>query len=128
MAEPLREVKPGDPITAAWANSLVKFIKQSLKISVASPLQLSQGPHGVHIHMARPQEDKLIELTEDLSSGGSATADRLLWNGTDWTSTGAEEITVYDSIGGSRDGASGDRGWAFFSRESGRWELKALGC
>ncbi len=128
MAEPLREVQPGEPITALWANALVAWIRRALKITVAAPLQLSQGPHGTHISIATTQEDKLIELTAALASGGSATAKRLLWDGTDWTLTGAEEITLHDSVGGSRDGASGDRGWAFFSRESGRWELKTLGC
>jgi len=128
MAELPREVQPGEPITAAWANSLVRFIRQVGEITVGYPLQLSRGSHGSHISMPPIVFDHLIELTEALSSGSNADAKLLTWDGTNWTTTGAKTIKVYDSVGGSRDGASGDRGWAFFSGESARWELKVLGC
>lgn len=128
MAEQLREVQPGEPVTAHWANGLLQWIQRALKISVAFPLEMQQGEHGTHIRLAYVQEDKLIELTEDLSAGGSAMAKRLIFDEGDWVDMSTAEIEVFDSVGGSRDGASGDRGWAFYSRDSGRWELKVLGC
>lgn len=128
MAELPREVSPGEAITAEWANQLVAAIRQQANLTVAAPLQMSHGAHGTHLSMQGPFDLILVELQEALSSGSSADAYRLVWDGSDWTTTGADTIEVFDSVGGSRDGASGDRGYAFFNRRSGQYELLVLGC
>ena len=128
MAERPKEVAPGDPITAEGYNQLIRWVAQQNNLTVAFPLDMSSGSHGNHIAMKGPYEPFAIELQEALTSGSSADAYRLKWTGSDWTTTGADTIEVHDTVAGSRAGESGDRGWAFFCRLNGRFELIVLGC
>ena len=61
-----------------------------------------------------------FELLEDLVPGGSASAVLVRWNGKGYM-RGHEEVVLHDFIGGH--GNRGDRGYAFQSPESGRWEV-----
>ncbi len=124
--ETIPEVRSGEPITAAWANALVRAIRRALRVTVAYPLELQQGQHGTHVRLAHQSEPRLFELSDTLSAGSSAPAGRLRFDASDWTTSGETE-TLYDSLG-TFSGTSGDRAWAFFSRESGRWEILQLEC
>lgn len=127
MVEELREVRPGEPVTAAWANAVLRGVRQALRLTVAAPLQMQRGSSGVHLSLALWPRWELCELTADLSAGSSATAHRKTFDGTDWIDAVVEEIEVFDSIG-DKIGSEGDRLWAFFSTASGRWEIVQLAC
>lgn len=74
---------------------------------------------------------EVFELTASLSAGGSATADRLIWDGNSWEPVDASdplpELTVYDATD-SISGSSGDIGVAFFHGQSGLWVILQLAC
>jgi hypothetical protein len=113
-------------------------------ISVAPPLVLSRTAAGAHLSANVPPCMALVEMTGAMSVGQTGGSDDDSLSGTARIVTylrsdntyqapsGQPEITVYYSIG-RRDGggtpvgppplASGDRGWAFFNAQSGRWEL-----
>lgn len=61
-----------------------------------------------------------FQLLEDLLPMGSAKAVLLRWNGKEYVA-GSEQIEVYDFVGGH--GCKHDRGYAFLSPESNRWEV-----
>jgi len=65
---------------------------------------------------------RLFELIEPLEAGRSAKARLLKWDGTRYAPTG-EEITVHDFAGSH--GTAHDRGYAFQSDQSKRWEVLA---
>lgn len=62
---------------------------------------------------------QLFELAEDLSPMGVANAWLLKWNGTSYVRT-TKKIELYEFV--KQYGHKGDRGYAFFSQESNRWE------
>lgn len=61
-----------------------------------------------------------FELLENLRSAESAQAVLLVWNGRYYART-KQVIEVFDFVG--QHGCRGDRGYAFLSPESGRWEV-----
>jgi hypothetical protein len=61
-----------------------------------------------------------FELLEDLSSGRSARAVLLEWNGDTYVRS-KQVIVLHDFVG--QHGDRGDRGYAFHSPESQRWEV-----
>lgn len=79
--------------------------------------------------LVRPAlESARFQLSGTLSGGGSATASTVEWNGSSWGAT-TSILTVYDGLG-SFSGGNGDRGWATFWPDSGRWEIQQMdnGC
>ncbi|HWA97645.1 MAG TPA: hypothetical protein VG713_04110 [Pirellulales bacterium] len=60
-----------------------------------------------------------FELLEALPPGRTARAVLLKWDGHKYVRT-AEVIELHDFVGGH--GERGDRGYGFYSQESGRWE------
>jgi hypothetical protein len=60
-----------------------------------------------------------FELLENLGAGRSARAVLLKWNGQRYAPSG-EKIEIHEFVG--THGDKGDRGYAFFSEESNRWE------
>ena len=60
-----------------------------------------------------------FELLEDLSSGRSARAVLLEWNGRQYVRS-KQIVELYDFVGVHGD--RGDRGYMFYSPESQRWE------
>jgi hypothetical protein len=63
---------------------------------------------------------KQFELLEDLRPGDRARAVLMTWNGQRYVRS-HETIEVIDFVG--QHGNAGDRGYAFLSPESGRWEV-----
>lgn len=124
---PLEEVRPGETITAAWANTLVRAVRQALRVSVAAPLRAQRDATGLHLSLATWPQWELCELTEELSAGGSASAVRKVFDSGIWIDAVSDEIVVHDSLG-DKNGVAGDRLWAFFSPKSGRWEIVQLAC
>lgn len=61
-----------------------------------------------------------FELLDDLREGDSAPAVLLSWNGKRYIRT-EEKVQVHDFVG--QRGHRGDRGYAFLSTESGKWEV-----
>lgn len=61
-----------------------------------------------------------FELLENLKPGESAQAVLLGWNGGRYVPT-QDRVVVFDFVG--QHGARGDRGYGFYSPESGRWEV-----
>jgi len=60
-----------------------------------------------------------FELLEDLGAGRSARAVLLKWNGKRYAPSG-EQVQIFEFVGSHGD--KGDRGYAFYSEESERWE------
>lgn len=125
----LREVKPGEPVSAEVFNEMVRTLKALMGMSVAPPLQLHKDSTGWRIGLNGWPHPELIELTEDLAAGGEADAKILNYDrsGGDWSDTNAQTVTIHDSIG-SLTGSSGDHVWVIFSPKSGRWEAIQLPC
>lgn len=116
----------------------------SAAVSVAPPLVMSRTGAGLHLSANVPPCLALVELTGAMSVGATGGADDDALSGTARivrysradnvyaAPAGEPEIVVYYSVG-PRDGsgvplgpaplAEGDRGWAFFNAQSGRWEL-----
>ena len=65
---------------------------------------------------------RLFELIEPLEASRSAKARLLKWDGARYIATG-EEITVHDFAGSH--GTAQDRGYAFLSDQSKKWEVLA---
>lgn len=124
---PLDEVRPGETITAAWANAVVRAVQRTLRVTVAAPLQAHQDATGLHLSLGAWPQWELCELTEELSAGGSAAAKRKVFQGGDWVDVLSGQVVVYDSLG-DKNGVAGDRLWAFFSPKSCRWEIVQLAC
>ena len=100
----LPEVKPGDAITARWANAITQICRRVLRITVAPPLQAHIGPSGIHLSLASqpagvnlvqfvivatpdaaPWIDDEVEQTDDLRAGilrrgGKVYATRREWD------------------------------------------------
>lgn len=96
------------------------------RLTASYPLLLTEDASGVHLSLARWPEPELCELTETLSAGGDAEAERLTFEETQWHGGGGM-IRVHDSLG-DKNGEVGDRLWVIFSRKSGRWEVVQLEC
>lgn len=121
------EVRSGEPVSAAWANSLQRAIRRGGELTVAPPLKLQRGATGVHLSIGGLPQWDLCELNEGLEAGSSAAAKRLTFDGIEWVDAASQEVVVYDSIG-DKSGEIGDRLWAFFSAKSGRWEIVQIAC
>ncbi len=113
-------------------------------ISVAPPLVLLRTATGAHLSANVPPCMTLVEMTGAMAVGQTGGVDDDALSGTARFVTylrsdnaydapaGQPEITVYHSLG-RRNGsgtpigppplAAGERGWAFFNAQSGRWEL-----
>ena len=61
-----------------------------------------------------------FELLSDLPPRGDAKAVLLEWNGKEYVKS-ATEVTVYEFV--KQHGRTGDRGYAFHSEASDRWEV-----
>ena len=61
-----------------------------------------------------------FELLEDLNSGRTAQATLLEWNGKNYVRS-KQVVTLHDFVG--LHGDRGDRGYAFYSPESEKWEV-----
>jgi hypothetical protein len=127
MTSRLRRVEPGEPITAATFNALVDALNQALRITAAFPVEARRHPGGTHISLAFTEREALVELTSSLSSGGSATARILHFDGDDWIDADSDTIEVHDAIG-SLEGNPGDKALVRFHRQSGRWLVWQLQC
>jgi hypothetical protein len=112
-------------------------------ISVAPPLVLSRTAAGTHLSANVPPCMVLVEMTGTMSVGQTGGTDDDALSGTASVvayhrgdnayaaATELAEITVYYSLGRQASGtpvgppplATGERGWAFFNAQSGRWEL-----
>lgn len=127
-------LKAGDKISERWIAKLVRSIWISLGLSVAWPLNLVRvAGVGARISLAWYFELVLFELSGTLNKGSSAQATRLVWNvqssryEVPASVADTDRMTVYDMLG-TFTGSAGDRGYAFFSRTSGRWEIVQLEC
>jgi hypothetical protein len=125
----LDRIAPGEPISAEWANALLAEIERLRRWSVGAPLRMVAGEAGIALSATRESEPQLIELLGALAAGGSAAAKRLHWSeaANDFLDLDAANITVFDALG-TFVGGAGDRGYAFFNRGSGRWEILQLAC
>lgn len=125
----LERIRPGQPISAEWANALLAELERLRRWSVGPPLRMVAGQSGVGLAASREAEPQLIELLGALAAGGSAPAKRLLWSESSaaMVDLDAANITVFDALG-TFVGGAGDRGYAFFNRAAGRWELLQLAC
>lgn len=125
----LDRIRPGEPISAEWANAVLAELERLRRWAVGAPLRMSAGEAGASLALPRESEPQMIELLGALAAGGSATAKRLRWSESmaAFVDLDAANITVFDALG-TFVGGVGDRGYAFFNRGSGRWELLQLAC
>jgi|GEM_PF-1316073 len=109
-----QSVRPGQSITADWANSLVAKIA-SLEGQI-SALQTALRDSLYH------RLDAVVELTNDLSMGGSANAKVLRRDGdlNTWKDAATREITVYDAVG-NIEAKAGERFIARYLKQQGIW-------
>jgi hypothetical protein len=99
---------------------------QRWPITSSFPIEVRRHAGGVHLSLAYTDRDAVIELTSQLSAGGSARA-KVLWLDGAWKEAESEELTVYDVIG-TMEGDPGDKALAKFHRQSGRWLVWQLQC
>lgn len=129
----LEPIPAGQPIRASWIARLVALVVRGLKLSAAFPLRWQQDESGAHLALAWWFELKPFELVGPLGKGSQAPALLLEWDRTSEqyrlpAAPGmSDRLTVYDMVG-TFTGRAGDRGYAFFSRTSGRWEIVQLEC
>ncbi|MBX3411565.1 MAG: hypothetical protein KF708_02515 [Pirellulales bacterium] len=123
----LEEVRAGEPITAEWANTLVRAVRQMQRVSAAAPLRCQVDSSGLHLSLTSWPRWELCELTTELSAGSSAKAVPLVFVNSLWTHLGGCEFDVFDSLG-DKNGLVGDRLWAYYSPKSLRWEIVQLAC
>jgi hypothetical protein len=123
----LEEVRAGEPITAEWANALVRAVRRMQRVSVAAPLRAKIDATGLHLSLATWPRWELCELTEELSAGGQAMAVQLAFTDSAWTVVEGCEVLVFDSLG-DKNGLPGDRLWVYYCPKSARWEIVQLAC
>lgn len=107
-------VTKGQPVTADWANSLVTALQRAIG-------EIDRLKAQVDIALAQ-RLDAVVELTSDLSMGGSANA-KVLYRDTEantWKDGATHEITIYDAVG-NIEARAGDRFIAKFIRQQGIW-------
>lgn len=106
----LKRVAKGERVTADWANSIVDVVSQ-VRDAVA------------RVERALYERvEALVELTSDLSMGGSANA-KVLWRDGDpntWKDGATHEITIYDAVG-KLEAVAGDRFIARYMKQPGIW-------
>ncbi len=124
-----REVAPGQPVTASWANALVQAVRRALRVSASAPLEARADATGINLSLSTWPRWELCELTTTLSAGGQAQARLKTYSfaTSSWVNLGSEEITIHDSLG-DKNGAVGRRAWINFSPVSDRWEVIQLQC
>jgi len=141
---PLNRLTDDQPVTPQAFNALVAAIEPLLSTTVASPLQMQHHDGGVHWSLAALPETRLFELKTDLAIGStdsvsddvpSATARHVHYrrsNNTYGETTHLKDVTLYDvavlrDTGGNPiktpSLGTGDRVWALFNAQSGRWEM-----
>lgn len=125
----LREVSAGEPITADWANGLVRALRRALRITAAAPLEVRSDAGGVNLSLASWPRWELCELTTALHAGGEAQARLQTFDFSTgaWIDLDADEVTIHDSLG-DKHGSLGQRAWIHFSPVSARWEVLQLQC
>lgn len=114
-------------MTADWANTLVDAVRALSRWSASFPLELSTGPSGYRLRLAREIKIEIFELAEDLTSGSTASANILWYDGSLWSQADTHAITVADPLG-TYEGTTGDRGIALFHNQSGLWSILQLQC
>jgi hypothetical protein len=129
MSFEFREVLSGEPVTASWANALVRTIGRALKVTAAAPLEARADNSGISLSLSSWPRWELCELTTSLSAGGNAQArfKTFDFGATAWIDLSAEEVTIFDSLG-DKNAAVGRRAWIYFSPVSARWEVIQLQC
>jgi hypothetical protein len=129
MSFEFQEVAPGQPVTASWANSLVRAVRRALNVSAASPLEARADDSGISLSLSTWPRWELCELSTTLSAGGQAQARLQTFDfaTSDWIDLSAEEVSVHDSLG-DKNGAVGRRAWIYYSPVSARWEVIQLQC
>ncbi len=123
----LHRVRPGDPVTARAFNALVDAVRPLGRMTATPPLSVSRDAAGVRIALAWVPRWEVVELTESLSTGGTASAKIKWYDGNDWVDAGLEPITVVDALG-TFEGAASDRAIAFFHQQSGLWVVVQVVC
>ncbi|MCH8923733.1 MAG: hypothetical protein IIA67_11385 [Planctomycetes bacterium] len=140
----LNRLNDDDYVTPQAYNELVAALEPLLNTTVASPLQMQRHGGGVHWSLAALPEFRLFELQADLAIGTtdavtddvpSALARHVHYRRSSNTyseTTHLDDVTVYD-VGVMRDAGGipiktpsvgeGDRVWATFNAQSGRWEI-----
>ncbi len=125
---------PGNAVvSAAHFNALAEAVASlqaqrraaAANVTAAFPLEVRRGPGGAHLSLAWTERTAVVELTSDLSAGGSATAQPVIYDGFDWIAEETGEITVYDALN-AMDGLTGERALAWFHRQSGLWIIWQL--
>lgn len=129
MSFEFREVTSGQPLTAEWANGLVRAVRRALRFSAAAPLEARADAGGMHLALTSWPRWELCELTTTLTAGGQAQARLKTFNfsTSTWTDLTAEEVSIHDSLG-DKNASPGRRAWIFFSPVSARWEVVQLQC
>lgn len=129
MSFEFRDVLPGEPVSANWANALLRAIRRSLRVTASAPLEARSDNSGISLSLSTWPRWELCELTTSLSAGGQAQAriQTFHFGSSAWEDISAEEVTIHDSLG-DKNAAAGSRAWIFYSPVSDRWEVVQLQC
>jgi hypothetical protein len=65
----LHEVRAGEPITAAWANSVRSELHRIGRLTAAYPLQVTVGAFGINLSVAGGLGFDLVELNDTIQAG-----------------------------------------------------------
>jgi hypothetical protein len=133
---PFKEVKAGEQLSASQWNALVAFIKQSINVSVTAPLRMSRGTGGMAISLPWFFDLRMYRFVAELTPGSSAKARPMYFKTeddvNDWVDVvsdpeDAGDVDLHCSLG-SFSANVDDRVWAFWCRESGRFEVLQPAC
>jgi hypothetical protein len=144
MGQLLQRLSTGEQVSASAYNALLDAVEPLLSLSADPPIRIHRHPGGMHVSLANLPKLWLFELTAALAVGTtdsqpddvpSAAADHVhyLRDSNEYDSTDdIGSVTLYD-VGVLRDGTNapiktpsvgtGDRVWATFNEQSGRWEI-----
>ncbi len=64
----IRHVRPGEPITAGWANSISRELHRGSRVSAAYPLQIAAGAFGLNIALAGDRGFDLVEMIDTVEA------------------------------------------------------------
>lgn len=137
----LPRVRPGEPISAKWANDVIDHVNLSLRIRTDGTIRMSQTSAGLCLSAALPPQPFFFQLTQDTPAGqGYVTARPLIWmqaTGQYATSEFTKELQIYDRISamtygnGPMQGPSqwtkkGFIGQAFWTGDKGQWQIREI--
>jgi hypothetical protein len=127
----IQEPRPGDPITASWAASLVRFIRRNAINPIASPgLDVTQTADGTTIRLRNTPNRFVAKTSGGITarSGttpGTGSVQVYDFDGSALASDGSATVTVYSFSGTAIDASK----YCWIEQDpDGTWWITAVEC